>query len=174
MEFSMDIFGRNLRTAREKKGWNQSKLGEEAGVQQSQISNYENTTSKTPSLETAYKLAEALGVSLDSLCGADDVRREIKANQWLSYLDKLLDDPPTIQKVEIIQLRRNGDETSLVFSGRRMQDFFDKFTALHSLKKTLGDDTYYAAFEKLLEKEQSIFSIGYFEEVRGADTAWRR
>ncbi len=173
MEFSIDTFGRNLRTAREKKGWNQSKLGEEAGVQQSQISSYENATGKTPSLETAYKLAEALGVSLDSLCGANDVRREIRASQWLSYLDRLIDDPPTIQKEKVMELRRRDNETSIVFKGEKMKAFFDKFLALHSLKETLGEKTYYVAFETLLEQEHSMFEIGYYEEVRGANTGWR-
>lgn len=69
---NIDIFSQRLRDTRRKKNITQAQLARQSGVTAATISAYENTDSKkgcNPSLESAAKLAEALSVSLDWLCG---------------------------------------------------------------------------------------------------------
>lgn len=62
------LFGENLKKTREALGLTQKDLAIEAGVTAASLSAYENQ-SKSPSLEVAQKISEALNVSLDYLCG---------------------------------------------------------------------------------------------------------
>lgn len=72
-----NTFARNLKAAREKAGLSQAALAKEAGVALQSISAYESTLNhKSPSINNAVKLANALNVSLDWLCGRDDVSSE--------------------------------------------------------------------------------------------------
>lgn len=68
MEFD---FGRRLKQARQQKEWTQKELSEKAGVSQNSLSAYENL-GKIPSLEVGARIAEALDVSLDWLCGLSE------------------------------------------------------------------------------------------------------
>ena len=66
------IFAKRLREARESVEIKQSELSEISGVSAATISAYESfdkTKGKKPSLANAMKLAQALNVSLDWLCG---------------------------------------------------------------------------------------------------------
>lgn len=68
----MAIFARRLRKARERAKLRQCDLSEKAGVTAATISAYESydgSKGKRPSLDNALKLATALNVSLDWLCG---------------------------------------------------------------------------------------------------------
>ena len=58
----------NLRALREVRGLTQAGLGSRAGIAAASISHFE-TGQRTPSLESTIKLAEALGVSVDTLLG---------------------------------------------------------------------------------------------------------
>lgn len=69
-EFNRDTFSKRLKQARKQKGLTQKQLGDKIQVTNVCISEYENIhKSKLPCLATAYDLANALGVSLDWLCG---------------------------------------------------------------------------------------------------------
>lgn len=59
-------FSKNLLKYREQKHLSQERLANKINVSKHTISNYECGTS-IPSLETAYKIAEALGVTLNDL-----------------------------------------------------------------------------------------------------------
>lgn len=56
--------GEVLRNLRKSKNWSQSELFQRSGVSVSHISQLEKGTRKSPSLDMAYRLAEALSVSL--------------------------------------------------------------------------------------------------------------
>lgn len=66
-----DTFAERLRLAREKKGMGLKELREAVGVSQSAMSHY-STGATLPPLDVAVKIAEALGVSLNWLCGKDE------------------------------------------------------------------------------------------------------
>lgn len=66
-----DTFAERLRLAREKKGMGLKELRETVGASQSAMSHY-STGATLPPLDMAVKIAEALGVSLNWLCGKDE------------------------------------------------------------------------------------------------------
>lgn len=80
-----NLFGSNVRRLRTERGITQKALAELAGVTASALSSYEKEL-KSPSLEAAYKIAAALGVSLDELCGGESNK---SANRFDTY-DRLL------------------------------------------------------------------------------------
>lgn len=61
-------FGNNCRLFRERMGISQSELADKVGVRPPMINFIENGT-KIPSLALSIRIADVLGVSLDSLCG---------------------------------------------------------------------------------------------------------
>ena len=65
---------KNLRKIRERQGLFQWQLGEKRGISQVAISAIE--TRESCSIEMACKLADALNVSLDELCGREYNRKE--------------------------------------------------------------------------------------------------
>ena len=66
MSQSMTKFGRNLYIALFDKRMSQTQLSEKVGVKRETISRY-ISGEKTPSSETLIKIADALGVTVDSL-----------------------------------------------------------------------------------------------------------
>ena len=69
-------FGERLRQLRILAGLNQTELGRRARVPQSIISALEGGRQRTVNLDTAKRLADALGVSLDLLAGRTGETRE--------------------------------------------------------------------------------------------------
>ena len=89
---NIDIFSQRLRDTRRKKNITQAQLARQSGVTAATISAYENTDSKkgcNPSLENAAKLAEALSVSLDWLCGFATDKKSITTVDFLKVLVNL-------------------------------------------------------------------------------------
>lgn len=68
MSYSNGKVARNLKIERVKRGWSQERLAEASGVGQNSIARYE-TGSTTPGLDQAFKLAEAMGISIDAIVG---------------------------------------------------------------------------------------------------------
>ena len=62
-------FGARLRCARELAGITQAELAEAVGVHRVGLNRYENDKA-TPSVDLAWKLADAVGVALDDLRGS--------------------------------------------------------------------------------------------------------
>ncbi len=60
--------GRNMKVERVKRGWTQADLAEASGVSVNSIARYE-IGETTPSLEAAWKIAAALGISIDVIAG---------------------------------------------------------------------------------------------------------
>ena len=61
---------KNLRTIRKAKGYTAAELASKVGIAKLSIYRYEYGE-RTPSVETAYKIAKALGVELDELLGIE-------------------------------------------------------------------------------------------------------
>lgn len=57
----IQVFGRNVRTARKEKGWTQEQLAFEAGIKRAYLSEIEGGK-RNPTLEVVEKIATALGV----------------------------------------------------------------------------------------------------------------
>lgn len=73
-EFNTILFSQRLKEARMKKNIKQKELAEQIGVTPQTLSNYENAseaTTKIPTTIVVMELADALGVSMDWLCGRD-------------------------------------------------------------------------------------------------------
>lgn len=65
-------FGNNVLKLRREKNLTQKALAEKANITASALSSYEKGL-KSPSLEAAYKIAAALGTSLDFLCSPSNI-----------------------------------------------------------------------------------------------------
>lgn len=81
------IFSQRLREVREKQGLTAAELSRRSDVAVQSLSCYESTSSKNhkePKIGSAVKLAKALGVSLDWLCGIDE---ELNSKQFRNYQD---------------------------------------------------------------------------------------
>lgn len=88
----ISIFSKRLKEARRTKDFTQSQLAKMSGVTAATISAYESTDSKkgcNPSLENAAKLAEALSVSLDWLCGSAANKSKVETVDFLRMLVKM-------------------------------------------------------------------------------------
>ncbi len=66
MGYDKDRIARRLKSLRADKGWEQDDLARESGVSKAVIANIETARTGT-SLDTAFKLTEALGCSLEQL-----------------------------------------------------------------------------------------------------------
>lgn len=67
---------RNMQILREKKNITQVKLSLMVGVSQQSITYYETNT-RTPSLPVAFKIAKALGTSVEGLVNSNDIIENI-------------------------------------------------------------------------------------------------
>ena len=65
------LVGRNVRRAREAKGWSQERLAEESGFTQQYISGLENGR-RNPTIVSIYEMAQALGLGHVTLVQPDD------------------------------------------------------------------------------------------------------
>ena len=73
-------FGDRIRLAREKRGWSLEALAAKCGLKKNSIQKIETET-RFPSLDTAVRLALALGLDLDSLARPTPVRVE-ESETW--------------------------------------------------------------------------------------------
>lgn len=86
------IFAKRLKEARTAAGLTQGELSKAAGVTAATISAYESadgTKGKNPSLDNALKLAQALHISLDWLCGSVVTNEKFQITDYLKMFVKL-------------------------------------------------------------------------------------
>lgn len=107
-------FGQKVAFCRKEKKMSQAELGKLSGINGDIVGKYERDEMK-PSIDTAKKLGDALGVSLDYLVGDRDVR----------VLDK-----ETLQRLEDIQKLPEPDRESLLLT----IDNFIKATKLKAIQ----------------------------------------
>lgn len=82
------LFGQRLLSTRKKKKISQEELAKQIGVHAPVIGRYERDEVK-PSIETAFKIAKALGVSLDYLTGLSDLELDKNIVDVVTNLQKL-------------------------------------------------------------------------------------
>jgi transcriptional regulator with XRE-family HTH domain len=104
-------FGKRIRRARETRGMTQSELADAADVGANYVPRLERGE-MVPSVEAAWRLARALGVSLDDLCGRLPAR---KADDVVEVVGKL-------QKTDAAVLRRVADVIEAAWQGQRKKD----------------------------------------------------
>ena len=82
------LFGERLLSTRKKKKLSQDELAKQIGVHAPVIGRYERDEVK-PSIETAFKIAKALKVSLDYLTGLSDLELDKNIVDVVTSLQKL-------------------------------------------------------------------------------------
>lgn len=95
-KLDMALFAQRLKQARNSKELTQKELSDLSGVSTVMISQYERSeisTGKNPALNNVYSLANALGVSIDWLCGLTGKSREsgISTMTFLHATETLID-----------------------------------------------------------------------------------
>ncbi|NQT23541.1 MAG: helix-turn-helix transcriptional regulator [Candidatus Omnitrophica bacterium] len=63
------MLSKRVKDFRKKAGWSQQKLAEKAGLSYNAITKIEQGAAKQPTIQTMIKIADALGISLDTLVG---------------------------------------------------------------------------------------------------------
>jgi len=69
----------NIAKLRKAKGWTQEILADASGVNRTMIARFE-TTNANMTIETAKKLADALGCTIDKLIGKEETQDEARGN----------------------------------------------------------------------------------------------
>jgi len=64
---------KKLKELRKNAGWSQQKLAEKAGLSYNVITKIEQGASKSPSIHTMIKLANAFNISIDALVGRENI-----------------------------------------------------------------------------------------------------
>jgi len=67
MSSKLSTIGKNIRRYRKKLGLSQDKLSKLAGVAYNTVVKIESGENQNPTIETAQKIAKALGISVDKL-----------------------------------------------------------------------------------------------------------
>ena len=114
----MNTFGINLKAARKNKRLSQSELGKAVGVGNTTICGYESGAN-TPAIEIMLKLSEALGLTIDELCGSTFVANLNRNSHFEELYRKDLEN----QLVELDY-----------FYNRKKQEIQFKLSSLHSMQ----------------------------------------
>ena len=72
----MATFVERMQRRREARGWDQKELASRAGIPYMTVYRLENGDHRTPRMDVAVKIARALGVSLDWLCGTFEEEKD--------------------------------------------------------------------------------------------------
>lgn len=94
-------FGEKLKQIRLAKDLGVNQLALKSGVSASQISRFENGKRKDPQMDTAKKLANALGVSLSDLIGNE--KKEENSEKAPTLVAAHLDDDLTDEQLDEVQ-----------------------------------------------------------------------
>jgi len=100
----MTVLAERLKTLREQRKLNQTRLAELIGVSPRVYNRWENGVA-TPHFDTVVRIADILGVSLDTLAGRDDAGDETAIrNPKLHELYKRVDELPDADQQALIVL----------------------------------------------------------------------
>ena len=154
------IFADNLIKFRGEKKITQSVLAEKTGLSETSISCYENGK-KVPSIVSAQKMADVLGVTLDELLGntpETQYKRELDNNGVLTILSAL-----ELLKAKV---RVKGNTVELIFdpknncwnySSANILDFFKEYAYVQNLAaSSVTKETAEKYIESLKEKYKSL------------------
>ena len=146
----MDEFAARLKESRAKSGLTQKELAAKVGIAAATLSAYE-ASGKPPTIETAMKLADILGVSLDWLCGRDEANERLETyGDVIALIDRLV---RSKMAVTVEALRNKGDGklmAVIVIEDEVLAEFFAKWDGALTLyrAKTIGDEIYEPWLEK--------------------------
>jgi transcriptional regulator with XRE-family HTH domain len=102
-----EIFAERLQKIRKSKHLSQSGLATRIGLKPAAVSHFE-TGQRKPPFETLMKLADALSVSIDYLCGRDADRATTITGKLLKDFERLsLKDQDVVQDMVQVLLRKN-------------------------------------------------------------------
>ena len=169
-----ETFANNLGRIRSERELSQEKLADMAGISLSVVSNYKNKK-KLSSALYAKKLATALDVSIDELCGESADTR---------YIKKLEDNP--IQAILTVirlfrfyvQLTDNGDiilsmpHDEAGYSSTEIKKFIKEYMVIQEFKKKNSDESGNEMTAKLLEHLTEKYKhIPDFDVYKSSDNA---
>ncbi len=111
MDTAKTTFASNLKKLRQEHSLSQKEFGESIGVSAMAISSYENET-KSPSIDTVYRIAQNYCVSIDWLCGVNKKNQTSKNIVTYSEL------------IELLMELEEVDTTSVSFNLKNYPDHF--------------------------------------------------
>lgn len=158
--FNTRSFSERLKEARLKRKMKITELAAIAGVSTVTISSYEREEgAKVPSLDKAFVIAQALGVSLDWLCGVDEQNGDIVNFNIKEYLRSLVIVVTEAQTGLKEFYHRDRAECQISICNEHLFEFLDRLNDLMKVfhAGTLTEDLYLTCVEKLI----SDFSKGH-------------
>lgn len=169
----IEEFSKNMEIARKKAKMMQKDVAEKTGLTRATISAYESAQ-KSPTLENALKIAEALHTTVDALCGINPVSAPKTYTDFLKTF---------LGIAEILGLCLCTDETSQEYNGNCLT--YDNETVANfmadwmKIKKLLSDGTIdqelYEAWK--LKKWHDYSNIPFYKddgEINDADKEKRK
>lgn len=154
----LSVFADRLKQARQKMDLNYKQLSELSKTTSTALSNYEKGE-KMPNLESAAKIAVALGVSIDWLCGIEDVEKDNNSINLLSSLMVLLDSLP----FETGYSNIINEEFSIFLKFDltlfdKLIDFIDEYRRIQEIKNTnlATDEMISTLLQNLIDKYKDI------------------
>ena len=107
MELNYQLIGKRIKEIRRQKSLTQEKLAEICGLSPSYISYIESAKKKKPSLESLVKLANNLGVTVDTFLNG---YQKNDANEYESALMRLIKDCNSREKQMIFKIAASMKE----------------------------------------------------------------
>lgn len=149
-------FGKNLKKLRMERGMSQKELAVCAGVSDSAISSYEQR-GKLPQLDAAVAIADALGVSLDTLVTGREAAKSASANAVFATYAGLAKAILLAGNEFGIHIRASGDfgeSLTIELYQSSLKEFVERLDQLRKLQKqdVLGQDVIDAWLEKSLRQ----------------------
>ena len=162
------LLGDNLFEARKKAKLSQEQLAGIVNVSTSTISAYENGA-KNPSLNNIIKIAHALNVSLDKLCG---VRQKYYINEkpleaLLVFLEKFKPEIKFNDNNKQVILEFNQESSDI--SGNTILRFFDEYAKIREIENMhLGNEKMIKILEDDLRKRyKNLPGLQDYDQIRG-------
>ncbi len=155
----MNVFSDNLIEFRRKRKIKQEKLAEMADLSTTIISEYENRR-KTPSITSAKKIADALGVTLDELCGNDienQFKRKLDNEAVLTVLGALNILQAQVRVDKSIELTFDSKKDSADYSTSIILDFFKEYEIIQNFANSgATEDMVESLIDNLKEKYKDL------------------
>lgn len=155
----MNVLSDNLRELRKKRKINQEKLAEMANLSTTIISDYENRR-KTPSIASAKRIADALGVTLDELCGNDtenQFKRKLENETVLTVLGALKILQAQVRVDKSIELTLDTQKDTADYSTSIILDFFKEYEIIQNFSNSgATEDMVESLIDNLKEKYKNL------------------
>ncbi len=153
------IFSENLRELRKKRKLSQEKLAEMTDMSTTIISDYENARKK-PNIIAAKNIADALGVTLDELCGNDienQFERKLDNEAVLTILGALKILQAQVRVDKSIKLTLDPKKDTAYYSTSIILDFFKEFELIQNFANSgATEDMVDSLIDNLKEKYKDL------------------